>query len=116
VGGTISLSSTAAPPSGRSIASYLWTLTSGADIATLSGETTPNAATIVASAAGSITAQLTVTDTQGAQASASVTVTVVNPATTAAAGGGSSGGGALGWPWLAGLALALRALPRRQRA
>ncbi|EHR69145.1 subtilisin-like serine protease [Burkholderiales bacterium JOSHI_001] len=117
VGGTISLSSTFVAPAGRSITAFQWVLTSGADIAVLSGETTPNAATIVASAAGTITAQLTVTDSQGAQASASVTVTVVDPATTAAAsGGGASGGGALGWPWLAGLALAVAALPRRRRA
>ena len=77
VGNSVTLDasgSTAA--SGASIASYAWAITSGSDIASFSGSTSGSTATLVTSGAGSVTVQLTVTDSRGVSASLSRTLTV----------------------------------------
>ncbi|MCA0239425.1 MAG: S8 family serine peptidase [Proteobacteria bacterium] len=102
-------------PSGRSISSYRWAITSGGNIAAISGSSTAASATVSTSAAGSFTITLTVTDSSGAQDSRTSTVTVTQA--TASSGGGG-GGGATSPGWLLGLALAVAALawPRRGAA
>jgi serine protease len=109
-------------PSGRTLAGYQWAVTSGGGLASFVGATDDATATLATSAAGSVTVKLTVTDSAGVQASqtARLAVTPSGTSTASAAGGsadsggGSSGGGggALGWGWLAGLALAVLALAR----
>ncbi len=96
-------------PSGRSIASYAWAITSGSNIASISGSNSTSAVTVATSAAGSFTIQLTVTDSAGAQDTRSSTVTVT-AASSGSSGGG--GGGAVSPVWLLGLALAVLALAR----
>jgi serine protease len=95
---------------GRSITGYRWSITAGSSIATFSGATDAAAATLLTSAAGTVTVQLTVTDSAGASASASTTLTVsATPVTVTGdggGGGGGGGGGALGWAWSLGLAAA----------
>jgi serine protease len=68
--------STAAAPAGRTIASYSWTLESGSAFATLTGATTGSSVTLTPTAAGTVVVKLTVTDSVGAQFSASTSVTV----------------------------------------
>jgi serine protease len=105
-------------PAGRTLRSYLWTLTSGSNIAAFSGSTTGSTATVAASASGSFTVQLTVTDSAGATDTRSTTVTV-NAATVtvtgSGSGGSSGGGGAMSVGWLALLALAVAWLFRGAR-
>jgi serine protease len=67
-------------PSGRTIASYQWTLTSGSAIAAFSGATNAATASVATSGVGSFTVKLTVTDSAGQQASNTSTVTVNPPA------------------------------------
>jgi gliding motility-associated-like protein len=66
-----------------SIASYLWTQVSGPTTATLTNATN-SAVTVSNLFQGSYVFRLTVTDDDGATGSATVTVTVVNPATNKA--------------------------------
>lgn len=117
-GGSVSLDSTgSSAPAGRTLTGYQWSLTSGSGIAAFSGSTTGPTATLATSAAGSVTVQLTLTDSAGAQASKTQTVTVAAPVVTASstAGGSSSGGGGTAsWPWLAALAVVAAAIRRRQ--
>ena len=109
-GAVVTLTSDGSTASGgRSIAGYRWTITAGSGIASFSGATDTAAATLQASAAGSVTVQLTVTDSAGASSSTSTTLTVsAAPATpvTPTSNGGGGGGGALGWAWSLGLAAA----------
>jgi serine protease len=95
--------------SGASIASYAWAITSGGGIASFSGSTSGPTANLVTSGAGSVTVQLTVTDSLGSSASSSATITVTSPIS------GSGGGGALALWWQCGL-LALGLLLRRRSA
>lgn len=100
---------------GRSISSYAWSLTSCGNVAAISGDASGSSITVVPSAEGVVTVQLTVTDSAGATSSRSQLVTV-QPAGSASSGGNSGGGGgALGFGWLAGLALAAAALSGRGR-
>jgi serine protease len=107
-------------PSGRSIASYQWALTSGSGFAAFSGVTTGSTATLTGSAAGAVVVQLTVTDSAGAQGTRSLSLQVAPAAVsggggTGATGGGAStggGGGALSGGWLLALAGAVAALAR----
>jgi serine protease len=111
VGDSVSLSAAGSiADSGRSIASYAWAVTSGSNVASLSGATDAATATLLAKAAGSVTVQLTITDDKGQQASTSRTLTV-SPAATS---GGGGGGGALAPWWAAGLLLVALAVPRRR--
>lgn len=94
---------------GASIASYSWAITSGSSLASFSGSTTGSTATLVTSAAGSVTVTLTVTDSQGLSSSTAQTLTITSASTTS----GGGGGGPLTWWWQGGL-LALGLLLRRQ--
>lgn len=104
--------------SGRSITAYRWSITAGSGLAAFSGATDAATATLLTSAAGTVTVQLTVTDSAGATASASSTLTVsAAPVTvTGEGGGGGGGGGAVGWGWSLGLVLAWLALALPARA
>ena len=109
-GGAVTLTSEGSSASaGRSISAYRWSITAGSGIASFSGATDGATATLQTSAPGSVTVQLTVTDSAGASSSTSTTLTVsaapVTPATSGG-GGGGGGGGALGWTWSLGLAAA----------
>jgi serine protease len=105
----------------RTITGYQWSISAGSGIATISGSATGPTASVATSAAGTFTVALQITDSTGAQASASQVVTVqaapVTPQPTG--GGGGGGGGALDGRWLLGLALAVSALAvsggRRER-
>lgn len=99
---------------GRTITGYRWALTSGSDIASISGSASGPVLTVATLAAGSFTVQLTVTDSAGAQdvQSTRVGVDAVN---TTSSGGGSSGGGAASPVWLLGLAAAATALAAGRR-
>jgi len=80
-GATVSLDGSASvAPSGRTITAYQWTLTSGSSIAAFVGATNAAIASVATSAAGSFTALLTVTDSNGLQGTSAVTVTVNAPA------------------------------------
>lgn len=97
---------------GRAIASWQWSITSGAALASFIGATNASTATLVTSAAGSVVVSLTVTDSLGLSRTVSSTVSVQPVAGPPAGNGGGSGGGAVGWGWLLGLALAIAALGR----
>lgn len=108
-------SSTAA--SGLSITAWLWEITSGGTLATLSGTDTATT-TLTGSAAGNVVVRLTVTDSNGQQSSTTQTLTIT---AASSGGGGGGGGGALSPAWaLAALAAAMllsgpRRVRRRQR-
>ena len=111
-GQTVSLDGRgSAAAAGRAISSWQWAITSGATLASFSGATNASTANLVTSGAGSVVVTLTVTDTLGLRQSTSTTVTV-QPVGGTAPTTGSSGGGAMGWGWLAGLALAVLAIGR----
>jgi serine protease len=100
--------------SGRSVASYRWTLVDGGGIVTALSSSTAASVTATPAARGSFVVSLTVTDNTGASGTQTVEVSVAS----AGGGGGSSGGGggALGLGWLAALLAAVIALTRRSRA
>jgi serine protease len=110
----------------RSISVYQWAITGGDAVATFSSATNASTATLATTAAGSLTVSLTVTDSDGQQATASRSLSVTAPAiitaptaTTSSSGTSGGGGGAmqLGWllAWLGG-AIAVRLVtPRQQR-
>ena len=101
-------------PPGRSIG-YLWEITSGGTLASFSGATNAATASLVTTGVGNVTVKLTLTDSEGLQATTSKTITVT-AGTTGGGSSGSGGGGAWSPLWSLGLALAALALPgRRQR-
>jgi serine protease len=113
-GAPVTLTSSGSSASGgRSIAGYRWSITAGNGIASFSGATDAATATLLTSAAGTVTVQLTVTDSAGANASASSTLTVSAAPVTVTGDGGGGGGGAVGWGWSLGLVLAWLALSAR---
>jgi serine protease len=113
-GAAVTLTSSGSSASGgRSIAGYRWSITAGNGIASFSGATDAATATLLTSAAGTVTVQLTVTDSAGANASASSTLTVSAAPVTVTGDGGGGGGGAVGWGWSLGLVLAWLALSAR---
>jgi len=118
-GATVALSGTGSTvAAGRSISAYLWEITSGAGLASFSGPTNADTATLLTSAAGSVTVTLTITDSTGLQASSSQVITIAASPTgggTTSGGSKSSGGGALTPLWAAGLLLALAALTALSR-
>ena len=122
-GSNVTLNSTgSSAPSGRTLTSYQWSLTSSSGIAAFSGSTTGSTATVTTSAAGTFTVQLTLTDSTGAQATKTQTITVTAAGTTSTTGTtdskSDSGGGAMSALWLLGLALSaglLGTAARRQK-
>jgi serine protease len=112
VGTSVSLDATASTAAaGRTITSYQWTLAAGSAAATLS-PTTGSSVTVTPTAAGTVTVQLTVTDSGGATASTTSSIT----ASGGSSGGGGGGGGALGLGWLVALAAAVLGVARTRRA
>jgi serine protease len=100
---------------GRTITSYLWEITAGSSLASFTGATNGQTATLATTAAGTVTLKLTVTDNVGLQASTTKTLTIANASTSGgSSGGGGSGGGALSPLWALGLLLAALALPARR--
>ena len=112
VGGSVGLDGSTSPAGLGSIASYQWTVTSGASLANISGASNASTATLAATAVGDVTLTLTVTDSFGKSAAASKTLAV-----TPASAGASSGGGAMNLRWLIGAMAAVFAAwavtPRR---
>ncbi|NRF66214.1 S8 family serine peptidase [Aquincola sp. S2] len=100
---------------GRTIVAYQWSITAGSALAAFSGPTDQASATLVTSAAGNVTVQLTVTDSLGASSAATTTIAIaaapVTPVTPSG-GSGGGGGGAVSFAWLIGLAAALLLLRR----
>lgn len=109
---------------GRNVAEWRWAIMAGGGIAAFAGDTSGPRVQLRTSGAGTVTVQLTVTDTIGAQDSRSATVTVTaapaggggsTPPVGGGSGGGSGGGalaGATGAGWLLGLLAAAWALWR----
>jgi serine protease len=80
VGGTIGLDGSGSTvASGRTVASYFWSVTSGGNVASLSSGATSATATLAAAAAGTVTVQLTVTDSAGVSSSKSLSLVVAGP-------------------------------------
>ena len=125
-GQAVALSSSSIAGTGQTIASYQWTITSaGTTGATISGAATASSVSVLPTAAGSFTIQLTIVEGSGDSFTTSSTVTVAAAASTTGGGGttsgSSGGGGALGIGWLvlllsAVLALAVEDRVRRRRA
>ncbi|MDP9045458.1 MAG: S8 family serine peptidase [Pseudomonadota bacterium] len=109
-------SSSTASTAGGSL-SYQWAIASGPAVFT--SATNAATATLVPSAAGVVSATLTVTDNTGQQSSSDVAITVVGPTAVASPAPSSGGGGGLGLVWVCGAlasVLAVRAVrPGRQR-
>ena len=104
VGATVNLNASGSlVATGRTISTYAWSLVTGADLAHFDGATNGSTASLVVTAAGTVTVRLTLTDDQGHTASTDTVLTVSAASTS---GGGGGGGGA----WSAGWLLALLAL------
>lgn len=101
---------------GHRIASYEWSIVSGATLASWVGATDGATATLSTQDAGTVVVRLRVADDAGALASSEQTLTVAaqEVVVSAPASGGGGGGGALTWSWVLGLALAVLALSRRR--
>jgi serine protease len=98
---------------GRTIASYLWQITAGANLASFASVTNTSTATLNTTAAGNVTVQLTVTDNAGGVSRSTVTLAVQpTPGSPAPASGG---GGAVSALWLALLSLAAAGLAKGGR-
>jgi serine protease len=103
---------------GATIATYQWSITSGATIASFTSATNAASATLLPSAAGSVVVALTITDSAGKQATSSVALSVAAVPVPSAAPTSSGGGGAMPVAWLlAWLAavVGLRAITPRRR-
>jgi serine protease len=112
-GTTVTLSGVGTAFGGRTVTAYAWSVVAGS--ATLVGATTEPTASLSANQAGQVEVRLTITDSAGATAVASQTITIAAaPVVVVAppAAGGSSGGGAMGGGWLLGLAAAVLLLRR----
>jgi len=111
-GGNVALDGAAsAAATGRTLASFQWTITAGSNLAAFVGATSGRTATLSTSAAGTVTVALTVTDDQGNTRSTSQSITIAAaPAVTPPASSGGGGGGAMQPGWLLGLALAIGVL------
>ncbi len=103
--------STSNAAAGRTVVAYQWTITAGADLASLSGSTTDPKATLVASGVGTVAVALTVTDSAGQTGTGSTAVTIASaPSLPVSESGGSGGGGGVSAGWLLGLVAAVVAL------
>jgi len=122
VGASVTLDGSGSRAStGNTINTYDWAITSGSTLAAFTSATNASTATLLTSAAGSVTVSLTVTDSLGKSATTSTTLTVTAPvvAPAATSGGGGGGGGAmeLGWllGWLASVIGVWAVTPRSRR-
>lgn len=80
-GTTVTLDGSSSVAAGtRTIARYAWSITSGAAYASFSGSTTAATASLRTTGIGSVTVQLTVTDSTGTQASKTQVITATAPA------------------------------------
>ena len=112
VGTAVALNSSASSAQGgRSVSSYVWSITSGADLAQFNGPSNGATASLQVLAAGNISVQLTITDNTAASGSGAVDL--VAAASTAASSGG---GGAFDLPSLMLLAGAAAVLLAGRRA
>jgi serine protease len=76
-GETVTLdASGSSAPSGRSIAAYRWTISSGAGLASFAGSTSGSSVIVNASAEGTVTVQLSVTDSLGQTATQSASFAI----------------------------------------
>jgi serine protease len=94
---------------GRSITGYQWTLVDGGGIVSALAGATTASVTTTPIGGGVFVVSLAVTDSTGATGTQTVEVTVAGDPPSS-----GGGGGALGWPWLAALALAVAALNSRR--
>ena len=125
-GQAVTLTGSAALASGRTIASWAWSLTDGGGaVSGFTGSTSASTATLAPTAAGTMQVKLTVTDDLGDMYTATQSIAVSAAAssggstTTSGSSTGSSGGGgggAFSPLWLLGLLVASALLQRRQRA
>jgi len=110
-GSTVTLSDAGSQTyGGTTISGHQWAITGGTGLASFnSSPTNASTATLLVSAAGTVTVSSTITDSLGRQSTTSATINV----TEASSGGG--GGGAFDPLWLAGVLLAALVLswPRR---
>jgi serine protease len=110
-GTSVTLTATATPASGRTIASYAWQITAGSGFASLAAPTNAASVTLAASAAGSVTVQVTVVDSGGGSTSQTQVLTVqAAPVVAVPNSPGSGGGGTVSWAWLLGMTLAVAGL------
>jgi len=80
-GTTVTLDGSASVAAGtRTVTGYAWSITSGASFASFSGATNAATASLKTTGIGSVTVQLTVTDSAGTQASKTQVITVTAPA------------------------------------
>jgi MYXO-CTERM domain-containing protein len=107
--GSIQLSASGSTGGGsNTITSYQWTVTSGANVVTLSAPTNASTVTVTGATQGTAVIQLVVTDSAGQTASSTTTIT----ANAASSGGG---GGAANPLWLLVLMVGGLALAPRRR-
>jgi serine protease len=118
-GSTVQLSGAATLlGTGRTVASWTWTLVDGGGaVSALSGSNQASTASLLPTAADTVTVRLTVVDDSGRSASAESIFTVAAaPVVTPGNGSSSGGGGGLATPlWFAGLLAAAVALCRLRR-
>jgi serine protease len=120
VGAALTLDATrSVVPTGRTIATYAWSLVSGSTSATISSAANASTVTLQATSTGDVVLRLTLTDDLGTVKTRDVTLRVGGTSGGSTPGGsappglitnGGGGGGALGLVWLAGLAMAVVAL------
>jgi serine protease len=122
-GTAVTLDGSSSTASGSAtISSYLWAITSGSGIASFTSSTTASTATLLPTAAGSVTVSLTVTDSNGHTDTASTTLTVAaassTTSSTSTSSSSSGGGGAMGavelLGWLASV-IAVWGVTRREK-
>ena len=113
-GSSFNLTGTGSANGGRTITAYEWTITRGANLASVSASANDGTATLNTTGAGTLVVSLTVTDSGGATGSASQAITVAAAPVVVTPAASSGGGGALGLGWLLGLASAVVVLARRR--
>jgi len=103
--------STVAP--GHSLSAWQWSVVdAGGTGSSFSGSTTAATATLVPAAAGTVVVRLVVSDERGVGVAGQQSITVAPAPAPAPASASVGGGGVLGWPWMAGLLLAIWVLAR----
>ncbi len=100
-GSTVTLSDAGSQTfGGTTITGHQWEITGDTGLASFSGATNASTATLLLSAAGTVTVSSTITDSVGRQSTTTATINVAEPS------GGGGGGGAFDPLWLAGVMLA----------